>query len=270
MKDDCFPSLPALAAPHRFRLGVPSYVYPAAWLPNAEALAPRADDIELLLFEAEPAAALPAPEIIRGLRRLARKHELTYTIHLPIDRQLGSPDRAERIAHQQQILKILALTAPLKPLACILHLEGISPTADAAAVKAWQTAVAGLLPPIVEQADIPSRICLENLAYPFEWCAGFLERFGLGVCLDAGHLELAGGNLPRHFRRYRDRIRVLHLHGARDGKDHLPLTVLPDAWLERFLETIDNFTGVLTLELFAFEALRLSLEKLAQCLARKT
>jgi len=263
-----FPPLPAIAAPHRFRLGVPSYVYPADILPNVEALAPCVDDIEIVLFESNALNPLPSAQTIVQLCELATEHDLTYTIHLPIDRKLGSPDRAERIAQQKEILKIMALTGPLNPFAYILHLEGVEPSTDIASLKTWQENIAALLPALVNQAQDPSRICVENLFYPFGWCDPLLERFGLGSCLDTGHLALAGGDLDRHFRRYADRIRVIHLHGSKDGKDHLPLTVMPDAWLGRFLNSIDNFTGVLTLELFDFEALCLSMEKLSQGLAR--
>src|SRR5450759_615623 len=46
-----FPPLPQFSVPHPFRLGVPSYVYPADILPNVKALAPYVADVELVLFE---------------------------------------------------------------------------------------------------------------------------------------------------------------------------------------------------------------------------
>ncbi len=246
-------------------MGVPSYVYPADILPNVEALAPCVDDIEILLFESEQVSAMPTPSTIESLHRIALDHDLTYTIHLPFDRKLGDTDRAERIAHQKQILKIMALTSPLNPFAYILHLEGIAPATDAASVKTWQDNIATLLPAIVAQAENPCRICIENLSYPFNWCDSLLERFGLGVCLDTGHLELSGGDVHQHFQRYADRIRVIHLHGVKDGRDHLALTALPPGRLRRLLNTIDKFTGVLTLEIFNYEEVRDSIVCLNQC-----
>ncbi|MBU4497376.1 MAG: sugar phosphate isomerase/epimerase [Verrucomicrobia bacterium] len=249
-------------------MGVPSYVYPADILPNVEALAPFVDNIEISLFQSEQLSALPAPVTVERLRQLALDHELIYTIHFPMDRKLGSPQSDERESHQQQILKIMALTRPLDPLAYVLHLEGIEPDAHPATVKIWQDTVSEMLPAIVAQAKHPAQICIENLLYPFAWCDVFLERFGLGACLDTGHLTRSGGDVHRHFRQYADRIQEIHLHGVKDGRDHLPLTVLPEAWLDRFLNSIDNFTGVLTLELFEFAAVRLSMERLSQCLMK--
>jgi sugar phosphate isomerase/epimerase len=121
-----------------------------------------------------------------------------------------------------------------------------------------------MLPEIVAQFEHPSRLCLENLFYPFAWCEPFLEKYQLGVCLDAGHLTLTGGNVAGHFRQYADRIRVIHLHGTQGGRDHLPLTVMPNGWLREFLNLIDKFAGVLTLELFNYESVRDSIVCLNQ------
>lgn len=266
--DRPFPTLSVIATPYCFRLGAPSYVYPADILPNVKALAPCMDDIEIVLYESGSAHSLPSPATIVRLQKLAAAHDLTYTVHFPIDRKLGSPNRSERLAHQKQIIKIIELTRPLSPFAYILHLDGIEPAANLAGIQAWQDTISPLLPAIADQAEDPARICLENLAYPFAWCEPFLERFGFSVCLDIGHLELCGGNVDRHFKHYAERIRVIHLHGVKVGKDHQPLTVMPEARLDRLLNSIDNFSGVLTLELFAFESVRLSLERLAKCLAR--
>ncbi len=131
-----FPPLPQFYVPHHFRLGVPSYVYPADILPNVEALAPLVDDIELVLFESSPEVRgqrsevsltnLPSVNTIARLAELAQQHDLTYTVHFPIDRHLGSPDIKERRALQKQMLAIMDRTRPLRPYAYILHLEGIT------------------------------------------------------------------------------------------------------------------------------------------------
>ena len=68
--DEVFPGLPPLRGARRWRLGVPSYVYPADILPNVEALGPRVDDIELVLFESQEAANIPAPDAVARLAEL--------------------------------------------------------------------------------------------------------------------------------------------------------------------------------------------------------
>ena len=66
--------------------------------------------------------------------------------------------------------------------------------------------------------------------------------------------------------RHLARTRIIHLHGVRDGQDHLPLTALNPKRLRAFLRAIRDFSGVVTLEVFEYDALRLSIERLTACL----
>ena len=267
MKSDlAYSSLSPLQAPHRFRLGVTSYVYPADIIPNVEALAPAVDDIELVLFESEDVSNLPTLETVARLSELAEEHDLTYTVHLPIDRKLGSDSGAERLIMQKNIIRIIRLSQTLSPYAYVLHIEGIDSRAHSWRIRNWQRDVTGLLPEIVAQADDPAMICVENLNYPFEWCEQFLESFGLSVCIDVGHFWLNGTNISPHIQRYLDRTRVIHLHGLRDGRDHLSLGTLPLEKLRYLMNILDDYTGVLTLEMFSFEDVRDSIERISQCL----
>ena len=255
-----------LSLPCSFRVGVTSYVYPADILPNVERLAGRVDDIELVLFESEQTANLPAPEVVVRLAELGRQHNLTYTVHFPTDRKLGSTDAAERAAHVAQIRRIIALLAPLPVHGYILHLEGVGPGDSAARVAQWQNDLAEELPRLLADMPPPEMFCVESLSYPFHWCAPLLDAFGLSVCADVGHVWRYGGDVPAFLRTWLPRARVIHLHGERDGRDHLPLTELAPGRLEAFLRAARGFSGVVTLEVFEYAAARLSVERLAQCL----
>ena len=275
-----FPPLMPMSGPHSFRLGTPSYVYPADILPNVEALAPYVDDIELVLFESrttddgrqtteDRVSNIPTQDIIQRLAALAQQHGLTYTVHFPIDRHLGSPDAAERRALQKQMLAIMASTRPLAPFAYVLHLEGVSRDSAPARVQTWVSDIAGLLPALIECAGDPALLCVENLNYPFAWCEPLLDRFGLGICIDLGHLWIGGYDADAHLKRHLPRTRVIHLHGIRDGRDHLALTALPPARLRRLLNAIGDFAGVLTLEIFDYEGVRDSVVCLTDPAGRK-
>ncbi len=274
--DLSFPPLPQFDAPHFFRLGLPSYVYPADILPNVAALAPYVDDIELVLFESRAKhverkrpgnviANIPSAETIAHLAELAQKHNLTYTVHFPIDRHLGSVDAGERIALQEQMLAIMQRARPLRPFAYILHLEGVTRNSTPARIRAWASDIAGLLPALIAQAGDPALLCVENLNYPFAWCEGLLDRFGLGVCIDLGHLWVGGYNVKTHLKRHLPRTRVIHLHGVHGEHDHLALTALSSGRLRSALNSIDKFTGVLTLEMFNYAQVRDSVICLNQC-----
>lgn len=296
-----FPPLSRVSFPHSFRLGVPSYVYPADILPNVEALAPFVDDIELVLFESrspdtgyqtpdarrQPArrsyeqseseggtpdgepSNIPATDTIQRLAELAQKHSLTYTVHFPIDRRLGSPAAGERLDLQRQMLAIMDRVRTLSPFAYVLHLEGVTRESDPARVRIWRNDIAGLLPALIERAGNPALICVENLGYPFGWCEPLVDKFGLGICIDLGHLWAGGCDADAHLKRYLPRARVIHLHGVRDGRDHLELAALPPNRLRHALNSIDNFTGVLTLEIFNYEGVKGSLGLLSESFGRK-
>ena len=261
------PPFPILPLPCSFRVGVTSYVYPSDILPNVERLAGRVDDIELVLFESEQTANLPSPEVVARLAELGHQHNLSYTVHFPTDRKLGSEDAAERTAHVAQIRRIVELLAPLPVHGYILHLEGVGLGDSAARVAQWQRAVAAELPRLLAGMPPPDMFCVESLGYPFDWCAPLLGEFGLSVCADVGHVWRAGGDVPDFLRTWLPRARVIHLHGERDGRDHLPLTELAPGRLEAFLCAARGFSGVVTLEVFEYDAARLSIERLAQCLA---
>jgi len=257
--------LPCVPRRQSFRVGVTSYVYPADILPNIEQLAGRVDDVELVLFESEATTNLPSPDVVVRLAELGRRHNLTYTVHFPTDRKLGSADARERADHVAQLRRITKLLASLPIHGYILHLEGVGPDDSAVRVHAWQRDVAAELPRLLD-GSAPELFCVESLSYPFEWCAPLLDQFGLSVCADVGHVWRYGGDVPTFLHTWLPRTRVIHLHGEREGHDHLPLTDLVPGRLEGCLVAVRGFSGVVTLEVFEYTAARLSIERLAQCL----
>lgn len=261
-----FPPLPRLPEAHPFRLGVTSYVHPADILPNVEAVAPFADDVELVFFESQEHSNLPSARDIETLRDLAAAHGLTYTVHFPIDKALGSPSPGEREALLEQMIRIADLCRPLQPYGWLLHVEGVGPVETPERVGAWQRDVMPLLDRLDRHIADPGRICVENLGYPFAWCDPFLERFPFSICLDAGHLWQGGYEWRSHVDRYFPRTRVIHLYGTAGGSRHFSLTVSPPALIGGFLAAIRGYAGVLTLETFGYDDTRTSLERLSECL----
>jgi sugar phosphate isomerase/epimerase len=197
---NAFTPLPLLTAPRRFRLGLTSYVYPSDLLTNVRQLAPFADDIEIVFFESKEACNFPSPAEVEELRQLAEQHQLSYTIHFPIDKALGSANQEEREEFMGVALRIIELCRPLKPFGWILHLEGIEATASPARVDAWRHDLAPLLRVLAGMVDDPTRFCVENLGYPFAWCEPLLLDNPFSVCLDLGHLLQMGYDWRRHVR----------------------------------------------------------------------
>lgn len=260
------PDLPALGSPVPFRLGVTSYVYPADILTNIRRLAPVADDIEIVFFESGDTSNLPSPAEIDEWRALAASHNLTYTIHFPIDRALGSADPKERDACLNVMLRLIKLCTPLNPHGWILHLEGIGSDATPERVRQWQQDLAPLLRVIAGIVGDPRRVCVENLGYPFEWCEPMLAEHPFSICLDFGHLWQMNYDWRAHCRRWLERTRIIHLYGSDRTSRHYSLELTPIPLLKEALRVIGDYSGVLTLETFGYEDTASSIERLGGAL----
>jgi sugar phosphate isomerase/epimerase len=85
-----------------FRIGTTSYIIPDEIIPNVRYLAGLVDDIELVLFEVDEGPNnLPDAAAIKELQSLAARHQLTYTVHLPLDLQLAGADGERHISLQK-------------------------------------------------------------------------------------------------------------------------------------------------------------------------
>lgn len=257
-----FTPLPRTARPFPFRLGVTSYVYPDALLPNVRALAPAADDVELLFLESGNDSDMPAPQEIKELATIAREHALTYTVHFPIDKALGSPSPDERLQVLDRMLRIIDRCRPLNPHGWILHLEGIATADSPDRIAEWQRDLRPLVARLWAAVDDPALLCVENLAYPFDWCRPVLDLAPFGHCLDVGHLWQLNYDWRGHVREFLPATRIIHLYGADNTSRHHALTITPEAQLRDFLAAITGYTGVLTLETFGYDDTRASLERL--------
>ena len=259
--------LPRLKGRYPFRIGVTSYVFEDHLLPNVQALAPYADDVELVLFESEDVCNLPSTADIVQLRAIADANALSYTVHFPIDKPLGKSAPSEDRRALQHILRVIDLTRPLAPYAFLLHLNGIKHDAGPADVRRWQARLLPLLREIATAVVEPQRICLENLDYPFEWCDPLIEACGFSVCTDAGHLWAADYDWRAHAARYRAQTRVIHLYGTTGGQEHVSLAVMDRHLVVAFLQAMAPIQGVLTLETFGLAPSASSMEVLEACLA---
>ena len=148
-----------------FRLGTTSYIWPADILPNVVQLAPLVDDVELVLFESdEYGSNLPDAVTIAELGRLAEAHDLTYTVHLPLDLQLADDDSARPPSLEKARL-VIERTRSLDPFAYVVHLDGkaIQNDVDDVRLVHWQSQAARSLDQVAGWAGDVGRVCVENL-----------------------------------------------------------------------------------------------------------
>lgn len=236
-----------------FRLGTTSYIIPADLRTNVEFLADKVDDVELVLFESDEISNLPDQSTIRNLRDLANKHDLTYTVHLPLDAWTGHGEDLIRERSVDKCLRVIERTAPLLPFAYVLHLHGDQrgecPSPD---IERWIEGQQKSLRSILQSVS-PREICVETLDYPFEIIEEIITAFDLSVCLDIGHLLLCNYAPEDYLDRYMSIARIIHLHGIEKGIDHQSIAFLPSEILSTIIERLNNRSNiprVLTIEIF--------------------
>jgi sugar phosphate isomerase/epimerase len=185
---------------------------------------------------------------------------LRYNIHLPLDLRLGHAKAPVRTAAVETLIRLFDLAGPLVPTTWTLHLPMDGGLSDKEMVSDWRRRVMDSLGQLIDSGIPPRTVTLENLDYPIETVGDLARQTGFRMCLDAGHLIAQRVNVPAAFDRFRDRIDMVHLHGVRNGRDHLSLAVLQDrdcCWIPDMLA---SFTGTVSLEVFSYDSLVTSLD----------
>jgi sugar phosphate isomerase/epimerase len=95
-----------------------------------------------------------------------------------------------------------------------------------------------------------------------------LEQMAVSCCIDVGHLWKQGLDPLLCLDTWLARCRVVHMHGV-DRRDHKSLSLMPAEILDPVIERLVNeFAGVLTLEVFSEHDLEQSLAALQGSMRR--
>jgi sugar phosphate isomerase/epimerase len=255
-----------------FRLGTTSYIIPEDILPNVRYLAGKVRDIELVLFELDNGPNnLPDAGKIEELHRLAEAHNLTYTVHLPLDLRLGAGGEEQHVS-LVKARRVIEATRGLNPWAYVLHLDGneVRLGAGTAALARWQDQSVRALELAGDWAGDPSRLAVENLeGYPPDFWDPVINRYPASRCVDIGHLWRDGHDPLPYLEACLPRTRVIHLHGIA-ARDHQSLAHVPPLQRDPVMHfLIEKYTGVLTLEVFSENDLRTSLQALEESFSGK-
>lgn len=258
--------LPILKDRFPFRLGTTSFILFDDYLPNVRHLAPTVDDIELLFTDPSD-EALPGPAAMQEIRRLADLSSLSLTVHLPYDRDLGEADDATRGNALRDLVRVVEKSRALEPFAWVLHpfceWHHFGPGGPPGE---WMDRFSASIDRLLDTGIPPESLCLENLRPGFNPLEGLMAAKGLSVCLDVGHMVFYGHDLDDFLGRYGSRIRLIHLHGIRDGKDHCGLAFLERPVLEKMMAFLDDggVQRVVTLEVFGQQDLDESLRVMSR------
>lgn len=256
----------------RFRLGATSYIIPADLVANARYLAGRVSDIQLVLFDLDGGPGnLPSPGAARELAAIAADADLTFTVHLPLDIRLGDHGESDHVS-TLKARKVIDCTRDLNPLVYITHLDGrtVKEGATAAQLAQWQDYSVRALGILAEWAGGAEKLAVENLdSYPPDFFLPVIERAPVSRCVDVGHLWLDGHDPLPHLRAALPRTRIVHIHGI-DERDHASLARTPPKKLDPVVELLlrENYSGVLTLEVFGEEDFQTSMAAMEESLRR--
>jgi len=218
---------------------------------------------------------------------LQRELGFTCTVHLPfLWLDASSLNEPVRQASVDCLRRAVELTRPVEVTTYVLHLWG-SATIEIATVLAdsprREAVFVGLMiqagRSLAEMCELldPRDLCVENLEAPsFDIALPLVERYGVGICLDVGHLAYGyghgngDGDAFDFLARHGDRVREVHLHDfvrisageLAQTRDHLPLgrgQMDTAAFLRRLEEM--NFAGPVILEVNSKPDLEESLEQ---------
>ncbi|MCC6147695.1 MAG: sugar phosphate isomerase/epimerase [Anaerolineaceae bacterium] len=237
-----------------YRLGTTSYILPDDLIPNVRFLTGKVQDVELILFDIQGGPSnLPDAATVEELGRLAEEHNLTYTVHLPLDLRLDENGGSDHIS-LRQAQRVIECTRPLHPWAYVAHLDRSALPAlfDLQNQAQWVKQAARALECTAGWIEDPVSLAVENLeGYPPEVNLPVLELVPASLCIDIGHLWRDGHAAPPYLDLYLERARVVHLHGVGE-RDHASLVHTPPDVLRRTLDCLAarRYTGVLTLEVF--------------------
>ena len=228
------------------RLGTTSFIYPADIVHNVQKLADKVDDIELVIFESPTHGEnYPDKAEVVELCRIAREHDLTYTVHLPLDLKL-----AEDVKSLDTALRVIDCTQDLEPHGFIIHLDGIAQTGSPA-MDRWLANSVISLERMASVAGGADRLCVENLDdQPPEMLDHVLRNTPVSCCVDVGHLWKQHTDPMPCLDTWLPRTRVIHMHGV-GTRDHKALSLTGSDRLDPVVRLLtERFQGVLTFEVF--------------------
>jgi len=244
-----------------FKLATTSYIYPDHIIPNVTTLAPFLDEVELVLFESEGQDNLPDDVQLSALINFSLHQEVNFNVHLPIDIFLGDKNEEVRFRGISIVKKVIERTHCLKPSLHTLHFDLRDNNGrEETDIEAWRRRIIQSGEEILGYGIESNRISIETLGYPFEWIEDIIKEFGFSICLDIGHILIYGQDLPLYLKKYLPNTSIIHLHGFQNGIDHLGIDKLNGKTVDLILSHLQNYRGILSIEVFSFDDLKRSLE----------
>lgn len=232
-----------------FRVGTTSYIKPADILTNVRFVAPLVDDVELLCFESDLISPYISKCQLETLRSISLEHDLSYTIHLPVDLDFRESRDSVRTQDIDKVKRCIDHFSSLTPFAFNLHLNEIRDEVD------WEVTASALCE--ISHFVAPQFVCIENTNFNLTPYLPQLDLMGFSRCCDIGHYKLRDEDYLEQL----NKAKVVHLHGVEGEMDHRSLKYLNRDELKIIIQLLKNRNQeiVMTLEVFCESKLSESL-----------
>lgn len=211
------------------KLCLPSYQLPGSWLFNLEKLAdlPWVEGIELLFFSFDEDARRLFLEEKEGIAAFSRR--FSFSLHLP---ELLAPGIRDLVKMSEAFVELYVFHPFEDKNASLAESErevaGNAEAQDEGA-EAWSEALEALR----------SGFGRDRFAMEYTGESAFERSLrlvpGIPLCADTGCLVRNGLAPAEWIAERTDSIVELHVHGARNGKDHFPLSN-DDLWARKLAE----------------------------------
>lgn len=210
------------------------------------------------------------PELKKAMLNYQEKYDMTFTIHLPLSLHMTDVNPLVREASLKTLEHIFQELKEVGPLAYVLHVAPFFPTGKTPLGRPFEVqlheerlnATRDSLGKLSHMIDT-RQIAIENLFHELTFVDEFIREFDYSVCMDVGHLTINRSDVYLFYHKYRDRIKVIHLHDVVNGIDHQQLgepgsTLDLKAFL--YLLKKDKYAETVVLEQFKSEHIEQSME----------
>lgn len=205
------------------KLATTSFIIQDTRINNAQFLENQVDEIELLYFESKTNEDRPTPKEINQLSKL----NLTYNIHMPIDRDLSNNDAWKDIFDYASSLQILSPTTyTFHPISGKAYIDNIC-----------------------RFAEQFGNVTVENINSDIE-IFNIMGNSDISYCFDIGHALLYGVDPYVFIEKWGNQISHIHFHGVKDKQDHHPLSYLDRNLLIDIIQFAHEKNKTLCLEVF--------------------
>ncbi|UOD34947.1 hypothetical protein DSN97_01010 [Deferribacteraceae bacterium V6Fe1] len=220
------------------KLSTTSFIYRDTRIMNVLKLKHLFDEIELLYFESRR----KYDQLDDNELMLLNKMDMKYVVHLPYDRDLS---RIEDFKFMESFISKLD-----SPKISYYFLHSIGNDYDAI------ERLCHLYPSVLVENTTSSNIFYD------------LKYTKINYCLDVGHALLSNENPINIIKKYKEKIKYIHLHGVHDGRDHKEITYLDVNLLKFLFDFAIDFNVGISLELFGLTPLINSLNYLSEVFKR--